>query len=122
MLRPGTFALTLLLASLTGLPALAETGVWLSICAALAFWFVAWFLGELSGGIYFRIARVEDLERAVQEAMKETGATSETETGRVIKAARSRLSGKRFDEKKLRNVVGARLRGKPQGVLCSPGS
>jgi len=61
----------------------------------------------------------EDLERAVQEAMSDTGATSETEMDCVIKAAKIRLWSKgkaRFDENELSNAVRAHLRGKRQAL------
>jgi uncharacterized protein YqeY len=65
------------------------------------------------GGIYApHIARDEDLERAVQEALNETGATSEKQMGVVIKAARGKLRGKRFTETELDSLVHAHLKGK----------
>jgi len=65
------------------------------------------------GGIYApHIARDEDLERAVQEALSETGATSEKQIGAVIKAARGKLCGKRFTEAELDRLVHAHLKGR----------
>jgi hypothetical protein len=65
------------------------------------------------GGIYApHIARDEDLERAVQEALSEIGATSEKQMGGVIKAARGKLRGKQFTEIELDRLVRAHLKGK----------
>jgi YqeY-like protein len=65
------------------------------------------------GGIYApHIARDEDMERAVQEALNETGATSEKQMGVVIKAARGKLRGKRFREAELDSLVHTHLKGK----------
>lgn len=65
------------------------------------------------GGIYApHIARDEDLERAVREALSETGATSERQMGVVIKAARGKLRGKRFEETELESLVHTHFKGK----------
>lgn len=54
------------------------------------------------------------LEGAIETAIRETGATSLTQMGLVIKTARGRLGGSgRYDEQELQNAVRARLRGKP---------
>lgn len=53
------------------------------------------------------------LEGAVEAAIQETGATSLTQMGLVIKTARVRLGGfGRYDEQELQNAVRARLLGK----------
>jgi len=68
------------------------------------------------GGIYApHLARDEDLERAVQEAVNETGATSVKQMGIVIKTARGKLRGKRFEESELDNLVHAHFREKLLG-------
>jgi uncharacterized protein YqeY len=51
------------------------------------------------------VATETDLERAVAAAIKEVGATSPRQMGMVIKAARSHLRGKRFDEEELGVLV-----------------
>jgi len=48
----------------------------------------------------------------VQEALSETGATSEKQMGAVIKAARGKLCGKRFTEAELDRLVHAHLKGR----------
>ena len=64
------------------------------------------------GGIYSpSIARDEDLEHAVQEAINEIGASSGKQMGMVIKAARGKLRGKRFKEEALDSLVHERLKG-----------
>jgi len=60
------------------------------------------------------------LEGAVEVAVRETGATSLTQMGLVIKAARGRLGGSgRYDEQELQNAVRARLLGTQQGKVDS---
>jgi hypothetical protein len=49
------------------------------------------------------------LERAVENAIKDAGASSLMQMGSVIKAARGRLRDATFDENELRSVVRARL-------------
>jgi hypothetical protein len=64
------------------------------------------------GGVYSpSIARNEDLEHAVQEAISEIGATSGRQMGMVIKAARGKLRGKQFKEEDLDTLVHDRLNG-----------
>ena len=55
----------------------------------------------------------EDVHRAVEEAISETGADSLKQMGAVIKAARARLEGKTVDGKALSDRVRDRLSGKP---------
>ena len=50
-----------------------------------------------------------ELERAVTEALAETGATSPKQMGAVMKAAQSKLGGKRVDGKALSELVKAKL-------------
>ena len=54
-------------------------------------------------------ANDEDLETAVAAALSETGVTSAKQMGVVMKAAQSRLAGKRVDGKALSEKVRARL-------------
>jgi hypothetical protein len=54
-------------------------------------------------------ASAEDMARAVEEAVAETGATSPKAMGTVMKAARARLQGKTVDGKALSDLVKARL-------------
>ena len=56
-----------------------------------------------------RPASREEIERAVEEAVAETGATSMTEMGTVMKAALARLSGRNADGKAVSEAVKARL-------------
>ena len=51
----------------------------------------------------------EDLVRAVDEAIAETGATSAKDMGKVMKAAMARLAGKTVDGKRVNELVRARL-------------
>ena len=50
----------------------------------------------------------EELDRAVAEAISETGATSAKDMGKVMKAAQAKLAGKRVDGK----VLSERVKGK----------
>jgi hypothetical protein len=50
-----------------------------------------------------------ELERAVAEALAETGATSQKQMGAVMKAAQAKLGGKRVDGKALSELVKAKL-------------
>jgi uncharacterized protein len=50
-----------------------------------------------------------ELERAVAEALAETGATSQKQMGAVMKAAQAKLGGKRVDGKALSELVRAKL-------------
>ena len=50
-----------------------------------------------------------DLERAVVEAIAETGAASAKDMGKVMKAVMARLAGKTVDGKKVNELVRARL-------------
>ena len=54
-------------------------------------------------------ASAEDMARAVEEAVAETGATSPKDMGAVMKAARARLQGQTVDGKALSDFVKARL-------------
>ena len=51
----------------------------------------------------------EELDRAVSEAIAETGATSAKQMGQVMKAAQAKLAGKRIDGKALSELVKSRL-------------
>jgi uncharacterized protein len=51
----------------------------------------------------------EEIERAVSEAISETGASSIKEMGAVMKAAQSKLSGKSADGKTVSEIVKAKL-------------
>lgn len=51
----------------------------------------------------------EELERAVSEAIAESGATSAKEMGKVMKAAQAKLAGKHVDGKVLSERVRSRL-------------
>ncbi len=51
----------------------------------------------------------EEIERAVTEAISETGATSIKEMGAVMKAAQAKLAGKSADGKIVSEIVKARL-------------
>jgi hypothetical protein len=54
-------------------------------------------------------ASTEDMARAVEEAVAETGATSAKDMGAVMKAARARLQGQTIDGKALSDLVKGRL-------------
>lgn len=56
-------------------------------------------------------ATKEEIERAVAEAMRETGATTIKEMGAVMKAAQAKLAGKAADGKLLSETVKAGLQG-----------
>lgn len=56
-------------------------------------------------------ATAEEMERAITEAVAETGAASPKQMGAVIKAARARLAGKTVDGKALSDRVRERLSG-----------
>jgi hypothetical protein len=51
----------------------------------------------------------EELDAAVEQAIAETGATSAKQMGVVMKAAQTKLAGKRVDGKALSGKVKARL-------------
>jgi uncharacterized protein len=51
----------------------------------------------------------EELDRAVTEAMAESGASSAKDMGKVMKAAQAKLAGKRVDGKVLSERVKSRL-------------
>jgi uncharacterized protein YqeY len=51
----------------------------------------------------------EEIERAVEEAVNETGATSMREMGVVMKAAQARLAGRNADGRTVSEAVKARL-------------
>jgi uncharacterized protein YqeY len=57
-------------------------------------------------------ATPEDMDRAIGEAIAETGADSMKQMGAVVKAARARLAGKTVDGKALSDRVRERLSGK----------
>ena len=54
-------------------------------------------------------ATAEEIAAAVAEAMAETGATAAKQMGLVMKAAQSRLAGKRVDGKLLSELVKSKL-------------
>ena len=54
-------------------------------------------------------ASADDMTRAVEDAVTETGATSPKDMGVVMKVARARLQGKTIDGKVLSDLVKARL-------------
>jgi uncharacterized protein YqeY len=54
-------------------------------------------------------ASPEELERAVAEAIAETGASGPKDTGKVMKTVMARLAGKTIDGKKVNELVRARL-------------
>lgn len=54
-------------------------------------------------------ASPEEMDRAITEAIAETGATSPKQMGAVVKAARARLAGKTIDGKALSDRIRARL-------------
>ena len=54
-------------------------------------------------------ASPEDMARAIEEAVAETGATSPRDMGAVMKAARARLQGQTVDGKALSELVKTRL-------------
>ena len=54
-------------------------------------------------------ASEEDITSAVEAAVAETGATTQKDMGRVMKAAMARLAGKTADGKKVNDAVRARL-------------
>src|ERR687893_3094341 len=56
-----------------------------------------------------RAAGPEELARAVEEAVAETGASSLKEMGAVMKAAQARLAGRSVDGRALSEAVKARL-------------
>jgi uncharacterized protein len=58
-----------------------------------------------------RAASREEIERAVDEAIIETGAASMREMGAVMKAAQGRLAGQSADGRTVSEVVKARLGG-----------
>jgi uncharacterized protein len=51
----------------------------------------------------------EELDRAVAEAIAESGATSQKQMGAVMKAAQAKLAGKRVDGKALSELVKTKL-------------
>lgn len=53
----------------------------------------------------------EEIERAVEEAVAETGATSMKEMGAVMKAAQGKLAGRSADGRTVSEIVKARLGG-----------
>ena len=58
-----------------------------------------------------RAATREEIERAVEEAVRETGAASMKEMGAVMKAAQERLAGRSADGRAVSEIVKARLGG-----------
>ena len=54
-------------------------------------------------------ASEKDMEKAVSDALAETGATSAKQMGVVMKAAQSKLAGRRVDGKALSELIKARL-------------
>ncbi|HEY9282641.1 MAG TPA: GatB/YqeY domain-containing protein [Pyrinomonadaceae bacterium] len=58
-----------------------------------------------------RAATREEIERAVEEAIRETGAASMKEMGAVMKAAQARLAGRAADGRAVSEIVKSRLGG-----------
>jgi uncharacterized protein YqeY len=58
-------------------------------------------------------ASEEDMARAIDEAIREVGATSAKDMGAVMKAVRPRLGGKTVDGKTLSDMVKAKLAAGP---------
>jgi uncharacterized protein YqeY len=56
-----------------------------------------------------RAASREEIERAVAEAMEETGASSMKEMGAVMKAAQARLAGRNADGRTVSEIVKSKL-------------
>ena len=56
-----------------------------------------------------RAASREEIERAVEEAVAETGASSMKEMGAVMKAAQARLSGRNADGRTVSEIVKSKL-------------
>lgn len=56
-----------------------------------------------------RAATREEIERAVEEAIRETGAASMKEMGAVMKAAQARLAGRNADGRTVSEIVKAKL-------------
>ena len=56
-----------------------------------------------------RAATREEIERAVEEAVAETGATSVKQMGAVMKAAQARLAGRSADGRAVSEIVKAKL-------------
>ncbi len=56
-----------------------------------------------------KAASTEEIERAVSEAIAETGASSPKEMGAVMKAAQAKLAGRNADGKTVSELVKARL-------------
>lgn len=54
-------------------------------------------------------ASEKDMEKAVSDALAETGATSSKQMGLVMKSAQSKLAGRRVDGKALSELIKARL-------------
>jgi uncharacterized protein YqeY len=59
-----------------------------------------------------RAATREEIERAVEEAIRETGAASMKEMGAVMKAAQGRLAGRSADGRAVSEIVKSRLGGR----------
>jgi len=53
----------------------------------------------------------DEIARAVDQAMQETGATSQKDMGKVMKATLAALAGKAVDGRKVNEAVRARLQG-----------
>ena len=58
-----------------------------------------------------RAATREEIERAVEEAVRETNASSMREMGAVMKAAQARLAGRNADGRTVSEIVKAKLGG-----------
>lgn len=57
-------------------------------------------------------ASLEEIEKAIAEAIRETGASSIKEMGAVMKAAQAKLAGKSADGKLVSEIVKAKLQNK----------
>ena len=63
-------------------------------------------------------ASEDDIRRAIEEAIQETGATSPKDMGKVMKATLTKLAGKTADGSKVSQMVNERLR--MSGANVSP--
>lgn len=64
---------------------------------------------EVIEGYLPQAASREEIERAVESAVEETGATSMREMGQVMKAVQARLAGRNADNRTVSEIVKAKL-------------
>ena len=64
---------------------------------------------EIIEGYMPAAATPSEVERAVSEAMAETGATSAKQMGAVMKAVQAKLAGKRIDNRAVSDMVKSKL-------------